>query len=239
MRSLPLRAAACRLRSGALWGLTLASLLVACGNEAGSGGPCTPGTRRCEDRAIMLCQEGGAWESVVVCPIATSTCQEGSCVPLGFEDVASADAPDDGAEELPLADLPVVPDETQAEPPPYLEVAEAFLDSPTPDASPDQGPDLSPDQNPELTDVLPDDPESIEDIPGDETSEVTHPEEISEGILELSEPTPDVPDLGPELGPETSEPLPEAIDEPSPPACGDAHLDPGEDCEPGQGVSSS
>lgn len=199
----------------------LALVVVACGS-AGATGPCAPGERECRDGDVWSCRaDGTGFDRVVTCPVATSTCVEGSCVPLGFEDVT-----DDGSVAHPDArhrDLPE-PDPGPPEPAPEA-MADPMLPEAAdlPDATPDPGPPDPGNPDPDVPD--PGLPERADTVPPD----VAPDPDPSEGPEPLPEPAPDVSDAA------APEPAAEVVDEPVTPGCGDGVVQaPGEACEPGK-----
>ncbi len=188
---------------------------VACGSS-NSTGPCDPGARECRDGDVWACRaDGTLFERVVTCPVATTTCVAGSCVPLGFHD--GLDEPSaDTRDEPPSRDVeadsaagdPGPSDPGRAEPdepalPDVLEGEPGAIDSH--DAAPEIAPELTPDVALEFSaDLAPD------------------------GLLDI------VADLLPDDAEPELEASPEAVDEPVEPGCGDGVVQAPEECEPGQ-----
>jgi len=195
--------------------IAVAVALSACGS-AGAAGPCSPGARECRDGDVWSCRaDGTGFDRVVTCPVTTTTCVDGSCVPLGFHDAVDDDTatlPDTPRRDLPAPE-PGSPEPGSPEPaadvatddgPPELAAEPTLPDLPADPGAPDPGtpereeaaaPDASPDPGP-------------------------------------AEPTPEPsPDVASEPAPE---PVPEVIDEPVTPGCGDGVVQAPEACEPGK-----
>lgn len=219
-----MRRATRRPRLGFLRALPLALLVLACGAEDPSDGGCVPEARRCQDRAVQVCRTDDTWETVVVCPSATSACDKGSCVPLGFGDATTTDL---GPTET------FLPTDTDSPDIPPLSDAEQSLET-------EPGIEINPEPDP------PDapDPPAQGDAEGSDAEGELEAQEINDtspdlpGAEEILELAPEAVDEAPEVE-ETGEAPLELVDEPTTPACGDGHVDPGEDCEPGLAVPTT
>lgn len=201
--------------------VALALALAGCGGASGAG-ECTPGERACRSGEVWACRaDGTAFEWVVACPAASTTCVDGACAPLGFHDAVDEPAPPDAIDE------PRVPDPGAADP-----GRDPAPDPGSPDALPDPGP-VDP-GSPEPEAAPPDAPAEADAPP--------IPDILPDGPRDLAGPEPveTSADAAPDPGPEPlSEPLPEVADEPVAAGCGDGVVQAPEQCEPGKPLGKS
>ena len=203
----------------------LALLLAGCGGASGAGA-CVPGARECRAGEVWACRaDASGFDWVVTCPVGSTTCTDGACLPLGFAD--AVDAPDvrddapadprDTAVEPPDAS----PDPGRPDPGPHPESPDVLVDPGAPDPGvPDPA---SPEPAPEVVEPEPDE---VEPAPPDSTDVAgSDRQEPDAADAPPAEPEPDVVPI--------SDTAPDHV-EPVEPGCGDGVVQAPEQCEPGK-----